>query len=80
MAHDWTSGTVAPISPYEGYRDPMVDVALAMCKGINPDLGTRPGQFLFCENGLAEVEERKDDKVKLTRLGWKPLSECRLTP
>jgi len=51
---------------------------LAMNKDLCPDLGTRPGQWLYHGTYLAQVTARKDATVHLVGVGWVDLAECRL--
>ena len=51
---------------------------MAFNKRTNPDLGTRPGQWLYCKAYLAQVMAREGTCVQLCGLGWVDLSTCRL--
>lgn len=53
-------------------------LGLALAAGVNKDLGTRPGQWLYCEDAMCEVTERSGDEVHLVGLGWRHLNDCRL--
>jgi len=53
-------------------------VATALAVQVNKDLGTRPGQYLYCDDAMCDVTTYKDGKVQLVGLGWRDLKDCRL--
>lgn len=45
---------------------------------LNPNIGTKIGNYIYYQDYCCEITDKKDNKVCLFGLGWVDFDKCRL--